>query len=125
MSLYIDQFKNMAGLDYAAIADNLSREILVLSLEMPKTLDQIKAIGLNAAKSCPPKKNPKQQPKPKTDKKDPPKKKKEENDVNNFSADATPDVSKIPCVPLIDNYTIGELGGKLFSSFFNTKIQPL
>merc|ERR1719189_49727 len=31
------QFKDMAGADYAAIADNVSREILVLMLESPET----------------------------------------------------------------------------------------
>ena len=42
--LYIDQIKNMVGLDYAAIADNLSREILVIATEMPEAFDEFMKI---------------------------------------------------------------------------------
>ena len=42
--LYIDQFKNMASLDYAEIANNLSREVMVLFIEMPEAREQIFAI---------------------------------------------------------------------------------
>jgi len=44
----LGQFKNMAGGDPAAIADNLTREILVIALESPedrKTIQDIYAAG--------------------------------------------------------------------------------
>jgi len=44
----LGQFKNMAGADYASIADNLTREILVIALESPedrKTIQEIYAAG--------------------------------------------------------------------------------
>lgn len=46
------QFKDMAGADYAAIADNVTREILVLMLESPETralINDIKEAGECAA----------------------------------------------------------------------------
>ena len=42
--LYIDQFKNMASLDYAEISNNLSREILVIAIEMPEARGAIRSI---------------------------------------------------------------------------------
>jgi hypothetical protein len=48
--LYIDQIKNMAGLDYAAIGDNLTREFLVIFTEMPEAFDEIDK--LRAAAEC-------------------------------------------------------------------------
>ena len=47
------QFKNMAGGDYAAIADNLTREIIVMMIESPedrKTIRQIYEAGQCAKK---------------------------------------------------------------------------
>lgn len=40
----VDQIKGMAGLDYAAIADNASREILVLAMESPEAFSTINEI---------------------------------------------------------------------------------
>lgn len=37
----VDQVKAMAGLDYAALADNASREILVLAMESPEAFNTI------------------------------------------------------------------------------------
>ena len=44
----LGQFKNMAGADYASIADNVTREILVIAIESPedrKTIQDIYAAG--------------------------------------------------------------------------------
>ena len=44
----LGQFKNMAGADYASIADNVTREILVMAIESPedrKTIKDIYAAG--------------------------------------------------------------------------------
>ena len=46
----IDQVKNMAGLDYASMADNLVREALVLITESPEAMAQINS--LKAAGEC-------------------------------------------------------------------------
>jgi len=35
----IDQFKSMASLDYAAVANNLTRYVMVAAIEMPDMLD--------------------------------------------------------------------------------------
>jgi hypothetical protein len=45
----IEQFKLIAGLDYASIADNLSRQALVIAMEMPDGLDRIREFA-DAAK---------------------------------------------------------------------------
>ena len=39
-----DQIKNMFSLDYAAIADALTRELMVIALESPEARQQIMAI---------------------------------------------------------------------------------
>ena len=46
----IDQVKNMAGLDYASIADNAVREMMVLITESPEAMRMIK--DLKAAGEC-------------------------------------------------------------------------
>lgn len=49
----LGQFKNMAGADYASIADNVTRELLVIAIESPedrKTIQDIYAAGKCAKK---------------------------------------------------------------------------
>ena len=46
--MIVDQFKGMASLDWAAVADNLSREALVLFMEMPGATEQMANLA-NAA----------------------------------------------------------------------------
>lgn len=46
----IDQFKSMASLDYASMANHLGRETLVLALDLPKSLSEIKS--LKTAVNC-------------------------------------------------------------------------
>ena len=41
VGMIVDQFKGMASLDWAAVADNMSREALVLFMEMPDATDQM------------------------------------------------------------------------------------
>jgi hypothetical protein len=53
--LYIDQVKNMAGLDYAAISDTLTREFMVILLEMPEAFDLINSF--KSAAECEAKKS--------------------------------------------------------------------
>ena len=48
MAAILGQFKNMFGGDYAAIADNLTRELMVIFMESPearKTIKEIYAAG--------------------------------------------------------------------------------
>jgi len=115
--LYIDQFKNMASLDYASISDNLTREILVIMLEMPEARG---AIGsLKEAAECG-------------------KKYAEENDIeaedasgatedfddwSSFAADGE-STSIDECLGLVDKYTVGQIAGRLTVRLFNTELQP-
>lgn len=46
--MIVDQFKGMASLDWAAVADNASREALVLFMEMPDATEQMANLA-NAA----------------------------------------------------------------------------
>ena len=48
--LYIDQYKSMASLDYASISDNLTRELLVIMIEMPEARGAI--MSLRDAAKC-------------------------------------------------------------------------
>ena len=53
MAAILGQFKNMFGGDWAAIADNLTREIMVIFMESPesrKTIQEIYAAGKCAKK---------------------------------------------------------------------------
>ena len=38
------QFKQMASLDYSAISDNVTRELLVIALESPEAFDTVRSI---------------------------------------------------------------------------------
>lgn len=46
----LDQVKNMASLDWAAIGDNLTRELLVLAVETPEYAAEVKK--MTAAATC-------------------------------------------------------------------------
>ena len=53
MAGILAQFKNMAGGDYASVADNLTRELMVIFIESPedrKTIQQIYEAGKCAKK---------------------------------------------------------------------------
>ena len=50
VGMIVDQFKGMASLDWAAVADNLSREALVLFMEMPDATEQM--ANLTNAAEC-------------------------------------------------------------------------
>ena len=41
IALIFDQFKMMAGLDWASVGDNLTRELLVIAVENPKARDEM------------------------------------------------------------------------------------
>ena len=46
----MNQFKGMAGLDYSSMADNLTREAMVIFMDSPEARKQIKE--LKAAAAC-------------------------------------------------------------------------
>ena len=127
--LYLTQFQNMLGLDYASIADNLTRELLVIVLTMPEAREQIKEIR-NAAK-CIKKAIPEDLGDDFQDIEEEDEEEEEDTsggfDWSNFSADEiseTADAVK-DCTSAIDKYSIGEISGRLFVELFNTELQPL
>jgi len=134
---YIDQFKFVASLDYASMANNFVREGLVLGLDLKPVMDSINEI-YSKAETCA------------KDKAKAAAKIREENEaifnpendaefdpfadfdpfeseVADFEADAM--VEDIlndfsDCVPLVDKFTIGEISGKFFVNFFDTALNP-
>ena len=50
VGMIVDQFKGMASLDWAAVADNISREALVLVMETPGATEQM--ANLSNAAEC-------------------------------------------------------------------------
>ena len=127
----LDQVKGMAGLDYAAIGDNLTRELLVLAVEQPKYAAEVKkmADGAKCAQGV-------AQDYQEEDAKDKKKKDDEdefkdwdgdEGDSNlNFAADPEESAeAAVECFALVDRFTIGDLSGQLFASFFNNELKPL
>jgi len=129
------QFKDMAGADYAAIADNVSREILVIMIESPETrtlIKDIKEAGECAAAAIAdaglddllgdvvstvtggdaPGENDTA----------------DEGDLFNFITDEEIEAAReaaaalAGCTDGLDKWAIGNLSGNLFSSFFDTSL---
>ena len=109
--LYIDQFKSMASLDYASISDNLTRELLVIMIEMPEARGAI--MSLKEAAECSQKAVDEGA-------------LEEENVEDAFTTFAADEESTSidECLGLVDKYTVGQIGGRLFVRFFNTELQP-
>jgi hypothetical protein len=120
------QFKDMAGADYAAIADNITREVLVLVMESPETralIFDIKEAGECAAaaiqdaglddligdvvSSVTGE---------------------EADDFFNFVTDEEIEAAReaaaalAGCTDGLDKWAIGNLSGGIFSSFFDTAL---
>ena len=129
------QFKDMAGADYAAIADNVSREVLVIMIESPETrslIKDIKEAGECAAGAIAdaglddllgdvvstvtggdaPGENDTA----------------DEGDLFNFITDEEIEAAReaaaalAGCTDGLDKWAIGNLSGNIFSSFFDTSL---
>ena len=117
----LNQFKNMASLDYASIADNLTRELMVIFIESPedrKTIRQIYEAG-NCAKGVA-----------------------EDSGVLEESGDGEGDnfdewdstfnkdvdyadtASKAAsCTDNVDRYSVGKISGRLFAKFWANELK--
>ena len=125
----IDQAKQMASLDWASVADNASRQLLVIVVDMPdgfalmnqlidaatcsaavvteviaddggSTDDSTTTTGGDDGFS--------------------------EDSTWSFNTDIGAAVGQVAdCFAAVDKFALGEISGKLFSNFFNSEIKPL
>lgn len=121
----LSQFKSMAGVDPAAIADNLTRELLVIFLDSPEDRKAIKDIyeagkcaaevavesgfieGEEADGEDDGGANP--------------------ADWDSFAAD-TEDIKEagtkaLACTDNVDRYSVGKISGRLFAKFFASELK--
>lgn len=122
----LNQFKSMAGLDWASLSDNLTREVLVLALDSPESFEAIDMlytagkcaaeVGLESAEGA------------LTEAESATGEQGSEEDWNVFQADvpeeATAAVDEAAskaaaCVDTVNMYEVGKIGGKLFAKFFD------
>ena len=126
IGLILDQFKSMAGLDYAAIGDNTTRYLGVLMIESPEARKEI--MKLQKASVCA--KKVADDYKAAAAEEDDDEFEEFEGDASdsslNFNADpAASAAAGAECFALIDRFEIGKISGKVFSNFFNNELKPL
>ena len=127
----LDQFKLMASLDYASLADNVTRMVSTLAITMPETfdmMDQVYAAGECAFTVAKDQAAQVQQQVENVDDQweefgtDEDGKTQEgdpsfwQASLNDFAADKDTAVEQgLQCMSLINEYELGEMSGKLFS----------
>ena len=119
-SRYIDQFTSMASLDYAAIGENLTREIMFMAFESPEMFNTIKDIA--AAGQCAAKVVKDAIP----EGEDGEEETGDGDDEFVFATDdGEVDVAETAgeaaeCFAAVDKYSMGVIAGKIFVRFFDT-----
>lgn len=127
IALIIDQFKMMASLDWASVGDNLTREILVIAVENPKARKEMMKVQDAAVCAQGEYKDYQKENENGEGSDDEFEEWGEDGDPSlSFAADAGEAASAgVECFALVDRFTIGEISGNLFSSFFNNELKPL
>jgi len=126
----IDQFKDMFSLDYASLANNFTREALVGALDFKPALDEIKSLR-KAATDCLDAKKHWAELEAYEMAKEAGEEAWEDNtdstdEWNMFNIDlGALQAEARDCVPKIDKFTIGEIGGNMFAKFFDNALQTL
>ena len=114
------QFKNMFSGDQAAIADNLTRELLVIFLESPedrKTIQDIYKAG-NCAKKVADDSGLVDEASDAAANSDDP------AFWDTFAADPAETANKAAsCADNVDRYRAGKIGGRLFASFWGQQLK--
>ena len=126
----INQFKDMFGLDYGAMANNLVREILVGSLDFKPAINKVKSMKTEALDCVKTK-----EAWVRRQKEDAEAEAETWTESGGENSDAwdifismdSEDLKKeaMNCIPDINRFEIGETIGELFSSFFDNSLKPL
>lgn len=125
LSAIFGQFKGMVGGDYAAISNNLTRELMVIAFESPEAFQTINDVRKAAECS----KNAYEE----INADDGEFEEAEENRGDSSSWDFQSDTDNAKasasaaqeCFADVDRYEIGKISGRLFGSFFDNEIQPV
>lgn len=120
----LNQFKNMFSGDYAAIADNLTRELMVIFVESPEdreTIKQIYAAGKCAKDVADDAKAELEGGEEATNSEEDPQ---FWDSFQKSDADIAADAAKAAaaCTDNVDRYKAGKIGGKLFASFWGQQL---
>jgi len=140
----MNQFKSMAGLDYSSMADNLTREVMVIAMDSPEARKQIKDLKDAAACAATATEDLAAAVKEATDgdecydddgnyicTQDAGSEEnwnfQAESGDDAFSADELEETAKAveECFAKVDRYQIGEISGKLMSKFFNLHLETV
>lgn len=129
----LEQIKGMAGADWSAVADNATRELLVIGTESPEARKEMKKLR-NAATCAQGVAADYSEESSKKEDKEGDEEWEEWDDANDdgewenddFDSDAALDSAKqaAACFNEIDRYAIGKISGQLFASFWNNEIAP-
>lgn len=118
----VNQFKQMASLDFSAMANHLTREILVLAIDLPKDLETIRS--LKSVVTCDSLKKKAAEATAAEDEEE-----NEEDLWGVFTSDV--DVSQLSisdvtdCVAGVDRWEIGKTVGKLLTRVFARELKPV
>lgn len=124
VALILDQFKSMASLDWASVGDNLTRELMVIAVENPKAREEMKKVKDGA--QCAQKVAEDYQAAQAEEENGDDFEEWDDDSTLNFAADPEATASAaVDCFALVDRFTIGEISGNLFASFFNNELKPL
>ena len=120
----LGQFKNMAGGDYASIADNLTRELLVIFMESPedrKTIQGIMEAGQCASKVAADSGLLEEQDEDSIENSEDP------GSWEGFSSDTDAALEAAEkaaeCLDNVDRYAVGKISGRLFGKFFKQELE--
>jgi predicted hydrocarbon binding protein len=125
-----NQFKSMAGLDYASLSDNLTREILVIALDSPESFDAI--ASLYEAGKCAAEAGIESGVLEQDETTDTPDQGNQEDwevfqsDVPEVDGEVAAETANklAECASNINRYEVGKIGGKLFAKFFDNELKP-
>ena len=127
----IDQTKSMFSLDYSAMANHLTREVLVLALDLPKDLKKIKS--LKSAVTCATQKAAAKSKKSEEEEEEEEVEEEFEEDEEDFwgvfKADvdytnlAVSDVTD--CIDGINRWEIGQTIGSFLTKFFSRELKSV
>jgi hypothetical protein len=123
-----NQFKSMAGLDWSSLADNLSREVLVLVFDAPEKFGEMSKI-YDAATCLVDSFDDGKKEKKDKDRKDRDRDGKKDGDDKDgdqwskFAADGDVVEKALDCVKSVDYYAIGKFTGEFLAKFFNNELK--
>lgn len=124
LSAIFGQFKSMAGGDMASIANNATRELMVIAFESPEAFETIMEVkkAAECTKDAYDEINEEGEEGQEGERGDEANWDNWQSDVDNGKATAA---AAQDCFGAVDRWEIGNISGRLFGSFFDNELQPV